>query len=466
MITVARTKPAGPTVVVDDGGVYSVPLQGGSNTITVTVDSTSGSTMTSTTGSTMTSTTYTVTVFRAHSATALTSLRLDRQDGSTATTLKPLKGSVAMYEADVDREIAQVTVIPQPTSAVVSPADADPEMAGHQVDLMASGLDTAITINVTSSGVTTPYTLTVSRAASSDAMLSALSLSGLMLEPGFDAGTPVYAAEAAHDVASTTVSATAMHEGATVSGDVGEQSLAEGANTFAVMVTAEDGSTMTYTVVVNRVAAPVVETVTETVTVPGPTRTKTVTETVIVEVPAAPAAAGVIGSSGSATATEVNGQVMITRHDGGASLVVNVGGFIRDESLGQTYQVVRRMDGMIVRQWVSPNSPLVYQIPWAVVNSQFSVPVGVIGAIPLDDQSGAAGQLVRRFDGGDDRIFSYDGMGGWRHVPDIPTFQALGLYWCDVTAADAGFFDRITIGSPHAATDMPARSDYPSCSTG
>ena len=186
----------------------------------------------------------------------------------------------------------------------------------------------------------------------------------------------------------------------------------------------------------------------------------------IVEVPAAPAAAGVIGSSGSATATEVNGQVMITRHDGGASLVVNVGGFIRDESLGQTYQVVRRMDGMIVRQWVSPNSPLVYQIPWAVVNSQFSVPVGVIGAIPLDDQSGSAGQLVRRFDGGDDRIFSYDGMGGWRHVPDIPTFQALGLYWCDVTAADAGFFDRITIGSPHAATDMPARSDYPSCSTG
>ena len=60
---------------------------------------------------------------------------------------------------------------------------------------------------------------------------------------------------------------------------------------------------------------------------------------------------------------------------------------------------------------MSPNSPLVYQIPWAVVNSQFSVPVGVIGAIPLDDQSGSAGQLVRRFDGGDDRIFSYDGYG-------------------------------------------------------
>ena len=234
-----------------------------------------------------------------------------------------------------------------------------------------------------------------------------------------------------------------------------------------------DGFSETVTVLISE-APEVVEVevpgpaTTVTVTVPGPSRTRTVTETVIVEVPApaAPAAAGVIGSTSTATATEVDGQVVITRHDGGAPLVIGIGGFIRDESLGQTYQVVRRMDGMIVRQWVSPNSPLVYQIPWAVVNSQFSVPVGVVGAIPLDDQSGAAGQLVRRFDGGDDRIFSYAGMGSWRHVPDIPTFQALGLYWCDVTAADAGFFDRITIGPAHAATDMPARSDYPSCSTG
>ena len=209
-----------------------------------------------------------------------------------------------------------------------------------------------------------------------------------------------------------------------------------------------------------------VETVTQTqtVTVPGPSRTKTVTETVIVEVPAA---ANVVGGTGAATATEVNGQVVITRHDGGASLVINIGGFIRDDAFGQTYQVVRRADGKIVRQWVSPNSPLVYQIPWAVVTTQFTVPVGVVGTIPLDDQAGAPGQLVRRFDGGDDRIFSYDaGLGNWRHVPNIPTFQALGLYWCDVTAADAAFFDRINIGPAHPATDMPARSDYPSCSTG
>ena len=204
------------------------------------------------------------------------------------------------------------------------------------------------------------------------------------------------------------------------------------------------------------------------VEVPGPTVTRTVTrtetrtETVTVEVPAQP---NVIGSSSAATATEVDGRVLVTRNDGGVSLVIDVGGFIRDADLGQTYQVVRRADGAIVRQWIAPNSPLVYQIPWAVVNTSYTVPVGVIGSIPLDDQSGSDGQLVRRFDGGDDRIFSYQ-MGQWRHVPNIATFQALGLYWCDVTAADAEFFNRISMGAPHPATGMAASMDYPSCSTG
>ena len=463
--SVTRTAPGAAMLatVGDDG--YGVTLQGGTNTIEVAVTSSDVST----------DTTYTVTVFKVHANTGVT---LSLSDGIKVT---PVEGSATQHEASVARSVTQVTatvtveaevdVVP---TTVITPVDADDSIKGHQVNLAigANTIAVAVTAEVGDAAVTTTHTVVVTRAASSDATLATLSLDGVTLTPAFDAATMSYWANVANDVASTTVMATAAHSDATVDAPAGQVDLAEGANTIVVTVTAEDGATtMTYTVVVARavvetVTETVTETVVETVTVPGPTRTKTVTETVIVEVPAAPAAAGVIGSTAAATATEVNGQVMITRHDGGASLVVNVGGFIRDESLGQTYQVVRRMDGMIVRQWVSPNSPLVYQIPWAVVNSQFSVPVGVIGAIPLDDQSGAAGQLVRRFDGGDDRIFSYDGMGGWRHVPDIPTFQALGLYWCDVTAADAGFFDRITIGSPHAATDMPARSDYPSCSTG
>ena len=149
-------------------------------------------------------------------------------------------------------------------------------------------------------------------------------------------------------------------------------------------------------------------------------------------------------------------------------MTVVVAGVIRDATLGQTYLVVRReADGRIVRRWVPPSSPFVYQIPWAVVNTQYTVPVGVIGAIPLDDQFPEPNLLVRRFDGGDDRIFGYDAnLQQWRHVPDIATFQSLGFYWCNVTAADAGFFERLNPGPAYPASDIPARGDYPNCLTG
>jgi len=139
-------------------------------------------------------------------------------------------------------------------------------------------------------------------------------------------------------------------------------------------------------------------------------------------------------------------------------------GVIRDQPLGQTYLVVRRTDGRIVRRWVAPDSPLVYQIDWTFVLAWFNVPAEVVGAIPMDDQWTAPNQLVRRFDGGDDRSFSFDaGLGQWRHVPDPATFQALDFYWCDVTASNAASFARIPIGPPRFPSAVPARGDYPNC---
>ena len=140
-------------------------------------------------------------------------------------------------------------------------------------------------------------------------------------------------------------------------------------------------------------------------------------------------------------------------------------GYVRDDSLGQTYAILRReFDGKIVRRWVAPDSPLALIVPWDIVNSQYTFPVSVIVTIPLDERWPHPNQLARRFDGGDVRILSYDAsLLQWRHVPDLATFQSLGFYWCDVTAADAGFFERINLGTPHPATSDPVRSDYPSC---
>ena len=197
--------------------------------------------------------------------------------------------------------------------------------------------------------------------------------------------------------------------------------------------------------------------------------------------PPAPTRSPIIGSTAAATAKEVAGDLLVLqRHDQpGVEVEVGVGwirrdgqriiviGFVRDGDLGQTYAVVRREgDGQVVRRWIAPDSHLIYAVPWPIVNTQFTFPVGVILAIPLDDQYPAPNMLMRRFDGGDDRILAYDAsLGQWRHVPDLATFQARGYYWCNVTAADAGFFERITLGPPYPASSVPARGDYPVCQT-
>ncbi|MAG35748.1 MAG: hypothetical protein CL878_05825 [Dehalococcoidia bacterium] len=139
--------------------------------------------------------------------------------------------------------------------------------------------------------------------------------------------------------------------------------------------------------------------------------------------------------------------------------------FIRDANLGQTYALVRReSDSLIVRRWVSPLSPLRYQVPWDTVKSQFTFSVDVVSAVPLDEHRPQPGHLVRRFDGSDDRIFYYDAIAEfWRWVPDIVTFQSLGLYWCDVTSADQTFFERIAMGPSLPQASTPVRDDYPAC---
>ncbi len=190
----------------------------------------------------------------------------------------------------------------------------------------------------------------------------------------------------------------------------------------------------------------------------------------------------VIGRTNAATATEVAGdRLIITRHDqAGTAFEIGVGwiakdgsgqivvGFIRDETRGQTYNIVRYEDtGKIVRRWIAPHSELVYSIPWAIVNTRFSVPVEVVSAIPLDHRFPEPNQLARRFDEGEERIYAYDAsLLKWRHIPDWPTFQALNFYWCDVTAADEEFFERIAIGDPFPTTTLPERANYPNCATG
>ncbi|WP_177244266.1 cadherin-like beta sandwich domain-containing protein, partial [Cohnella sp. OV330] len=119
-----------------------------------------------------------------------------------------------------------------------------------------------ITILVTAeSGATKTYTITVTRAASSNADLSNLMLSEGTLNPGFGSGTTAYTANVGSAISSMTVTPTVADSTATVkvntigatSGSASDPiSLSVGSNTITVLVKAQNGSTKAYTITVNR----------------------------------------------------------------------------------------------------------------------------------------------------------------------------------------------------------------------
>ena len=93
------------------------------------------------------------------------------------------------------------------------------------------------------------YTVTITRAASSDADLSAVILSSGNLSPAFSAGTIIYSASVPNDVATITVTpaadspdATIKVNGTTVASGAATTAipLATGQNVISVAVTAQD----------------------------------------------------------------------------------------------------------------------------------------------------------------------------------------------------------------------------------
>ena len=196
--------------------------------------------------------------------------------------------------------------------------------------------------------------------------------------------------------------------------------------------------------------------------------------------PATPTQAAYIGSTDAAIANEFfPSNLWVFRKDvRNADLEFSIGwlsedgrtylvaGIIRDPE-GQTYIIIRHEnDDCIVRRWVPPYHSLVQSIPWEYIIAEFTVPKNVLGALPLDPLKPVHNQLIHRFDGEEERIYAFDAtLQQWRHVPDIASFQALGFYWCDVTAASASYYARLSIGPPLPTTTNPARDDYPTCHT-
>jgi hypothetical protein len=92
---------------------------------------------------------------------------------------------------------------------------------------------------------------------SNDATLGSLTVSAGTLTPAFEASEFEYTVAVDNSVDNITVSATPAHAAATISG-TGSYALPIGNTTINIVVTAEDGTTKDYTVVVTRENAPLI----------------------------------------------------------------------------------------------------------------------------------------------------------------------------------------------------------------
>lgn len=109
----------------------------------------------------------------------------------------------------------------------------------------AEGIDAGGTIT----GASTKVTVT---SASSNASLGSLVISAGTLSPEFSAATKDYTATVDYSCSSLAVTANPADSKASVTSVTGNDSLEVGENTVSVVVTAEDGSTSTYNIVVTR----------------------------------------------------------------------------------------------------------------------------------------------------------------------------------------------------------------------
>ncbi|MFC4303699.1 cadherin-like beta sandwich domain-containing protein, partial [Cohnella boryungensis] len=180
------------------------------------------------------------------------------------------------YTASVANGVSSITVTPTTSenNATVK-VNGTPVTSGSASGTIGLGVgDNPITVEVTAQDGTTTseYTVTVTRAAapigggggvsrSNDTGLNGLTLSSGSLSPSFASDTTSYKANVAHNVNSITLTsittdryATVKVNGTAVSSDSasGEIALSVGDNTISITVTAEDGTTKTYTVTITR----------------------------------------------------------------------------------------------------------------------------------------------------------------------------------------------------------------------
>jgi len=243
------TLPTGLTINPSTGTISGTPPGGSPPTnYTITAINTAGSSS------------ATINIGVVSTDAALSSMILS--NGTLSPTFCSCTGN---YTASVANAVSSITLTPtvNQVNATVT-VNGIPVTSGTASGAISLAVGTNIirTVVTAQNGSTNTYTVTVTRAASTDATLSLLAISSGTLSPSFASGITSYAVNVGSGVSSITLTPSVNQANATVTvngvavvaGNASTPvSLATGSNIITSVVTAQDGSTtQTYTVTVTR----------------------------------------------------------------------------------------------------------------------------------------------------------------------------------------------------------------------
>jgi tRNA threonylcarbamoyladenosine modification (KEOPS) complex Pcc1 subunit len=217
-----------PEASVSGDGV--VALNVGDNVVNITVTAEDRTTIR----------TYRVTVHRLSNDASLSALAV-----SEGALTPAFDAAVTDYAVTVGNAVTSINIagIARHPSASV---------AGNVANKTLPVGATVVNVTVTAEDETVrTYKVTVRR-LSNDATLSSLTVSTGSISPTFNPVTKDYAVTVANSVTSIGVTGIANHPGAGVAGNVANKSLTAGVNVVSIVVTAEDGTSLTYKVTVHR----------------------------------------------------------------------------------------------------------------------------------------------------------------------------------------------------------------------
>ena len=232
---------------------YQVDLEVGSNVVTITVTAPEGATRD-----------YTLTINRTGSDNA--NLRDLTSDGTSSGLAPDWFILHTKVNYTVGRTVQRLTLaaIPAHASASVSysPADADPDTEGYQVDLQAGANTVKATVTAENGFTVKTYTITINVTGGTNADLSDLTIEGTSVTD-FAAATTAYTLQVENSTEQVTVAGAAADapfatvaysaDDADTDTDGHQVDLAVGENAVIVTVTAQDGTTTKeYTLTISR----------------------------------------------------------------------------------------------------------------------------------------------------------------------------------------------------------------------